>query len=239
MRTRAHAYRKSEERYPVRLNLFIFFVLVLIFSGNVTAQESIIAEKEYLTAEKAALAKLEGKNYRKTEMQVSFSEKGNFSTSNVSEYFSPVRKRLVSTTTSPGYTSKTEFIVIGKDSFVNFNNEEWKFYPNAQYFGPPRDPAGIKTPRIIEKSFYLSRGEPKAGGKSVNIYKKSESVVDGSQNTLQEETLWIGRDGLLQKTEYILKDDKGKVGYTHTSTYDYGVVKKIEAPSGVSRGKKN
>jgi hypothetical protein len=204
----------------------------------VAAQERIIDEKEYLDAEKAALARLEGKNYQKTEMQLFFSEKENFSISNISEYFSADRRRLVTTTTSPGYTSKTEFIVIGKNSFVR-NEEGWKFYPNAEYFGPPRDSAGIKTLKTIEKSFYLSRGDSKADGKNASVYKKSEIVVDGSRKTLREETLWIGRGGLIQKTEYILKDDKGKVGYKHTSTYDYGVVKKIEAPAGAVPGKKN
>jgi hypothetical protein len=211
-------------------------VLVLIFSGNVTAQERVIAEKEYSDAEKAAFARLEGKNYRKTEMQESFSENGTFSISKVSEYFSPYRRRLVSTITSPGYMSTTEFIVIGKDSFVR-SEKGWTFYPNAEYFGPPRDSSGIVKSRIIEKNFYLLRGEPTTAGKNVRIYKKSENVVDGSRKTLREETIWIGRDELIQKSEYTLKDEKGKIGYKHTATYDYGVVKKIEAPAGAVPGK--
>jgi hypothetical protein len=209
-------------------------VLVVIFSASAAAQERVIAEKEYLDAEKAALARLEGKNYRKTEMQLSFSEKENFSISKVSEYFPPDRRRLVKSTTSPGYTSKTEFIVIGKNSFVR-DEEGWKFYPNADYFGPPRDSSGVKRPKIIEKTFYLS----KADEKNVSVYKKTEIVVDDSRKSLHEETLWIGRDGLIQKKEYIIKDDKSKIGRKDTSTYDYGVVKKIVAPGGVLRGKKN
>lgn len=215
-------------------NSLLFFAIILIGILSVTAQEKIIAENEFKEILGKAEKNLEGKTYRLTKTEETFSDRSANAESvniRINEYVQPGKWREVVETKSANKVTKTERLWDGKNLYERENDGEWRKFSGGGGIG-----GSIKSGRITTTYKFIEKSV--LNNQPVNVYevKQNREATKLTQTGMyvvhyvERTKYWIAETGYFLKklTENEVIGSKSLV--KENWIYDYDPNIKIEAP---------
>jgi hypothetical protein len=210
------------------LTLYIRILLFIAFFTSVSfAQVKTLTEAEYDAATNAAYDTTSKKIRRSTSINQSF-EGGKIkeSSTEIEEYLSPDRQRLLYLDRDGSESSRTEVITIGNDVYEKYNSDKWKKpkKDDTQTYTVKGNPEGIS--KITVK---YTAADSRLNGETVRVLSKLQKNLSSFENTLYNlnageelNVMWIRKNGLIMKTERTVTNaDTKKIVDKTVETYDY------------------
>jgi len=218
----------------VKFSYTIFFAIILTVFLNVSAQERVIEEKEFMGIHAGATENLKGKTYRLIKTEELFSDRRASSQRvniNILEIVQPNKRREVEEIKSQEKNAKTERIWDGKSLFIRENDGDWR-----KYYGGNSSSGNYVSGRIT--TIYKFIEKTNLNGQTASIYevemnRKANKFTQNSQlevHYIEKTRFWINEDGNFLKT---IKESEiaGSNSLTReTSIYEYNPNIKIETP---------
>jgi hypothetical protein len=191
--------------------------------------------EEYQKIIAAAYQKLSGVSYRlKSLKKASTGFVGN-NTMITAEFAPPDKSSLIKTIDhwsdddlGADKPEKLQTVTLGKKRFVKIDAGDWKEIGEAEYAKLGNDfekYLSLKDLTYPVSNLTIETAAQEAlNGRKTDVYK-AKYVIDKRN---YEVTYWIGADGLLIKTEYLVKFKEITIQMTETYEYDANI--RIEAP---------
>lgn len=231
-----------------KLNRIAFVVaLSLCALLKVSAQEATFDENTLNALKKDSAAWLEGKKIRIVSVDERLENEGKTSvvrSKSTSEFLPPDRYHYIFETTTAAGTERTEYIDIGKESFVRRGDGDWEiFVPSGKGGMGNGTGDGFERPQIETKVVRTLSKNVNVNDQTANLYQTVTTVkytfTTRTHTNVFIESYWFDNSGRMLKSFEETQYGDTKKSTRSTTEYDYDPNLKIEAPRIKNKPKTN
>lgn len=220
-----------------------FFCVVLI-TGFVSAQETLISEDEYRLKMGGAMAATMSRDYRLTTEVITYDTRSPQSIdSKLTFIYENIGNRENRRTRNVSFSSlkhsggQKEVIAIGNDIYSRNGDATWVKSQREEKKAEQQTAVNqtkSKTQNITQPT-YAYLGKEEVGGMMADVYRITKSWEITTDKNIKipasfVERSWLSPDGMLLKTEIESFDGEGNKKTTTIRTYEHPERLKIEAP---------
>ena len=192
----------------VNFRVFPFLQILILGTSGVFAQDKVISSAEFHSLLNGALRAAQNFPRRVTVLEESkLGNKLIGSTRAVEEFLPPDRVRFIDVISSAGKSVKREIIRTGSAGYSKDDNGPWiewhggPWRPSPKYLPPENELDEVRT--------YVASDEILNGQAMKTIIREENQDSNGILSS-ERFTIWIGQDGLIYKSEFLRREEKGE-----------------------------